>query len=635
MSHRSQSFPQFHAVSPNPTNYDSYGNVHGLPVPSIDRMPPHQPFDPSLPDDRMCFSDAGLRSRLEMPSSDFSAANSSSMRHFDEQAPLQPYDQSPELPSAPHLPTDWAHNPQRPFAHNHPTLSDSAHALDEELNVYHQNPEIAEGSHISSRYSSAQPAIASTSRRPMIPNPPANESDGLRFDSYANASSVTERLFRRRLSGIPDNDDVDDVERDSRAHVSSLVDALKRNDIFLPPPQSKGRSTVALTPTQKDNWKRWQESAQQFVAINLSQPHADELIELRAWDIVEEMIKIHRIGYRLTSQTTDKKSICSERIGKALQAIKDYAIVRKKLLEDDRISDFCGGPEQYASTTVVSLWNNRNRVKASSTTAPRNPAPQRVPVATGSVARRYQPSRDLSTKKRKAAPKSADEDMTNVEDSGVGQESQGAVPRSENNDASLLPEGHEREEVDDGSEADADFEWEEGNDRYALSGRQQSLQHVTRTRTEQEALDGNPSASDQDRLRYGNRSVDEGNSRQGRNTYVRPAVPSSDPSTATNTYGSGVPPPFAPEARHQFAATASDPAFPANHTFGGAIVNTDHPLGGMSTRADPARQIRVPSGFLSNTINQPTPGTSNAGSPDSELWRDLVNGKRTNKRRRL
>jgi hypothetical protein len=192
-----------------------------------------------------------------------------------------------------------------------------------------------------------------------------------------------------------------------------------------------------------------------------------------------------------------------------------------------------------------------------------------------------------------------------------------------------------REEADDGSEADADFEWEEVNDGYALSGGQQSSQHAAPTRTEEEALDGNPSASDQDRLRYGNPSLDGGNSSQGRNTYVRPAVSSSYPFTAANTYGSGVPTPLAPEARHQFAATASDPAFPANDTFGGAIVGTDNPLGGMSTRADPALQIQVPSGFLSNTFNQPTPGTSNAGLPDSELWRDLVSGTRTNKRRKF
>jgi hypothetical protein len=301
--HRSNSFPQSNAVSRDPTNYHSYGNVHGLPVPSYDRMPSNQRFEPDLPEDCLLYSDADLRSRLEEQSPELSTAlHSSSMREFVEQAPLQPYDQSPELPSAPDPPTDCAHNSQRPFAHNHLTLWDSAHALDEEPNAHHQDPEIAEGSQISSRDPSAQPAIASTSRRLMISNPPANESDGLRFDSYANALSVTDRLFRRRLTGIPDDDDIDNVERDRHAHVSSIVDALKRNDIFLPPPEFKKRGTVALTPTQKDNWQRWQESAQQFVEINLSQPHAGKLVELRAWDIIEETIKIHRIGCRLTSQ---------------------------------------------------------------------------------------------------------------------------------------------------------------------------------------------------------------------------------------------------------------------------------------------------------------------------------------------
>jgi hypothetical protein len=147
------------------------------------------------------------------------------------------------------------------------------------------------------------------------------------------------------------------------------------------------------------------------VEINLSQPHAEELVELRAWEIIEEMIKIHRVGYRFTSLTTDQKLTCSGRIAKALQIIKDYAIVRKKLLENDRIPDFCVGPKQYASTTVVSFWSNCNKaaIAARSTTAPRNPAPQRIPVATGSVALRYQPRSALPTKKSKAAKKSAGE----------------------------------------------------------------------------------------------------------------------------------------------------------------------------------------------------------------------------------
>jgi hypothetical protein len=96
------------------------------------------------------------------------------------------------------------------------------------------------------------------------------------------------------LKDALNDDDVDDVERDKRIHVSSIVDALKSNDVFLPPPESKKRGTVATTPAQKANWQTWQESAKQVVEINLSQPHAEELVELRAWEIIEEMIKIHQ-----------------------------------------------------------------------------------------------------------------------------------------------------------------------------------------------------------------------------------------------------------------------------------------------------------------------------------------------------
>jgi hypothetical protein len=231
------------------------------------------------------------------------------------------------------------------------------------------------------------------------------------------------------------------------------------------------------------------------VEINLSQPHAEELVELRAWEIIEEMIKIHRVGYRFTSLTMDQKLTCSGRIAKALQIIKDYAIVRKKLLENDRIPDFCVGPKQYASTTVVTLWSNCNKaaIAARSTTAPRNPAPQRIPVATGSVALRYQPRSALPTKKSKAAKKSAGEGRANVEDNSIEQESQSAVPRSGNNDATTFAGEHEEESTVDGSGVDADFEWEEDlSDVNALLGRQQSSQHQVATRTEQETPQRQP-----------------------------------------------------------------------------------------------------------------------------------------------
>jgi hypothetical protein len=230
-------------------------------------------------------------------------------------------------------------------------------------------------------------------------------------------------------------------------------------------------------------------------------------------------------------------------------------------------------------------------------------------VATGSVARRYQPRSDLPTKKRKAVTKSAGEGMTNVEDSSVEQESQSAVPRSRNNDASSLTEEHEREEIDDGSEADAEFEWEEDEKGgYALSGRQQNSRHAVPAHTEGETINDNPYAFGQDNLRNGNRSLDGGNSSQGRNRDIRPALSSPHPSTAANTYGSGLLTPFGAEVSHQFAATASNPTLPANDTLGGAIPGAGHLQHGMGTLGNPAYKTQVPSDVLSNTVDQPTLG---------------------------
>jgi hypothetical protein len=249
---RSQSFPQSNAVGCNSTDYASYRNVHGLPVSSSDGMPPNQPFDPNLSGDFLLYSDTDLHSRLEIQSSELSTAlNPSSMQHLDEQAPLQPYYQSHGLPSAPDLPTNRARNCQRQSALNHSILSYSADALDEEPNAQRQGPEITEGGHNPHRDLPAQPTGAPISRLPTIPNPPANEGDGLRFNSYADASSITDSLFRTPLQDAFDDDDVDDVERDKRIHVSSIVDALKGNDVFLPPPESKKRGTVATTPHKR------------------------------------------------------------------------------------------------------------------------------------------------------------------------------------------------------------------------------------------------------------------------------------------------------------------------------------------------------------------------------------------------
>jgi hypothetical protein len=82
---------------------------------------------------------------------------------------------------------------------------------------------------------------------------------------------------------------------------------------------------------------------------------------------------------------------------------------------------------------------------------------------------------------------------------------------------------------------------------------------------------------------------------------------------------------------HQFAATASDLAFPANDTYDGAMPDAGYLQHGMSTLGNPAFETQLPSGVLPNTIDQPTLGSSNAGLSEPDLQHELIYGSRTNK----
>jgi hypothetical protein len=55
----------------------------------------------------------------------------------------------------------------------------------------------------------------------------------------------------------------------------------------------------------------------------------------------------------------------------------------------------------------------------------------------------------------------------------------------------------------------------------------------------------------------------------------------------------------------------------------------------MNTLGSPAYETQVPSSVLSNTVDQPTVGSSNAGLSEPDLQHELIYGSRTNKRRRL
>lgn len=353
-----------------------------------------------------------------------------------------------------------------------------------------------------SRDSPTQPAGAPASTHLATPVAAPNENGALLSNSYAQAAAARDRSFRSPLQLA--DDDVDEVVRDKRKHVLSIVNALKHDDCLPPPDNRKGPHVrkgvnaqqgaadrfIDLTDNDKLRWRNWQDKAKQVVKVNLSQPNSGIYFEFRAWEILEEMITIHRAGYLFTKQTTDAKMKCSERIEKAVEVLKDYAIARSKLLDGQNISNFCNSPEAYVRTTISALWNNSNRPdkrKAGDTVPPGPKAAAKPATEKGTISYRYQPRPRRHARKSKKPVKSKVDDAISAE-SSIEPESPGAVlndsrldssPYADNDEECDQGEGEGQAEDNDEAEDDDDNgEVIGGRDtervRRILSGRQPS-----------------------------------------------------------------------------------------------------------------------------------------------------------------
>jgi hypothetical protein len=262
---------------------------------------------------------------------------------------------------------------------------------------------------------------------------PAPGSDGLRFSSRRAASETCDLLYREGFK--IEDDDVIEVEKNKRQHVKSLVKALNRKDFMAAPnTRSVGKGEEkTLDAADKQAWVDWQNGACENVKSRMTQPNADVNLERRAWEMFDEIVKAHNVGLRHSSLTKDKKSICSQRLAEGLQVIESHAILRQKILDGDKLSDFAVNPQAYARATRLHLWNNHGRAEKSkaekaareqaaaasagqtdtSNTSGGQTAPtagtgtshgRRAATSTGAVARRAMSSKDLKQLK-KGAPK--------------------------------------------------------------------------------------------------------------------------------------------------------------------------------------------------------------------------------------
>lgn len=298
------------------------------------------------------------------------------------------------------------------------------------------------------------PDSAASGSRPTVSQLPPSGNNGLKFRSLDEALAATENVFRQKLKEIVD-DDVDEIERNKGFSVSKIVHALKHTG-FMPAPDTKKdrtRTEINLDEKSKAEWQAWQEDARQAAINELQQKNAATNAELRAWQIIEEMVKIHRVGHRFTRQGKDIASKCSDRIDKAVQVIKDYALVRKKLLKGDNISNFCISPASYANTTVSTLWNNSSRGANKESNTPRPKGRRKTPTVNGATALRYE-ARAAVGKRKRAAKKGKTADVVEAEDTRSARDASSDAPRS-NSETSPQPE--EAEEAEEVEEADEEY----------------------------------------------------------------------------------------------------------------------------------------------------------------------------------
>jgi len=293
-------------------------------------------------------------------------------------------------------------------------------------------PSVAEGPG-SSFIDLSSPIDATTIEPQSMTTVPAPGPDGLRFRSRATASETCDLLYREVFE--IKNDDVIEVEQNKEQHVKSFVKALNHKG-FMAAPDTRmvGKGEMkTLNATEKQAWVHWQIGACKSVEIRMAQPNVDVNLERRAWEVFDEIVKAHNVGFRLSSLTKDAKSTCSKRIKDALQVIESHAILRQKILDGDKLSDFAVNPEDYARRTRTHHYNNAERAaklkaakdaregataaagQAGAGNASGGPTAatagagtsqgRRAASSTGAVARRSMPRKDLKLLKKEEASK--------------------------------------------------------------------------------------------------------------------------------------------------------------------------------------------------------------------------------------
>jgi hypothetical protein len=318
---------------------------------------------------------------------------------------LIPYTNHPNHSSNPQTQTP-VHNPTYQSEEHHPTESSSSMESmppRDTVQARTQHPMNAESRSDSSNSMPASPASAAVIARHPTTAISTPETGGLRFDSYASATATVDPLLRDQVNVKPEDDDILEVEQNAKLHVQSLVDALN-HDSWMEAEEFRVAVTGVkkeFTTSEKQAWEEWQEDTFEVVEGHFEMPNIEVRIEWIAWAIFEEILKVHRKGFRYTTLTANRKAKCSQRVMLAVKAIKATAMARQRILEGCDLSDLAAGPLAYARTTATSFRNNSGRkIKAQANGGGLQPTRKRSAAAMGAVAERYMSRAEIRRVKR-------------------------------------------------------------------------------------------------------------------------------------------------------------------------------------------------------------------------------------------
>lgn len=327
------------------------------------------------------------------------------------------------------------YNPQYQSEEDHPTESPFSMEPMPPRNVVHArtqrsaNGESRSDSSSSGYASPASAAVIAPRSTNAVFTPEIGE---LRFESYESACATVDPMFRDSVNVKANHDDVLEVEQNPKHHVQLLVDALN-HDGYMEEDVFRKTMTIAKKPStafRKQVWDEWQEESLAVVKAHFKMPNVGARVEWIAWAILEEILKVHREGFRYTTLTADRKSKCSQRVVLAAKAMKTIVLARQRILEGCDLSDIAAGPLAYAKGMATTHRNNSIRkVKAWALAQAngggnlgsgnaRRAAKERSAVAMGAIAKRYMSRASSQRVGRELKNQQGEGDEDDVDDEG-------------------------------------------------------------------------------------------------------------------------------------------------------------------------------------------------------------------------